>query len=288
MKIGAVIVTYNPDLRVLRKNVNSVIDQVEQLVIVDNGSENIEYINKMLGNQCFIIELGRNFGIATAQNKGFQFLECHNFDWGLTLDQDTILPVDYVKKFFPYLNYDQSIGLITGAYIDKKWSQEERRKVEETRKPEFQNIRQEIASGNIVSIPAWKTVGGFDEKLFIDYVDFEFDYRLQENSFKLYRLNSNVFTHEIGTPVHKGKIANLIGLKNKELFDHSPQRLYFINRNRLIVRKRYPKYGSPLGMFIAEVINLREILIMDKPRLKKLISSLKGIFDGTFYREKSK
>ena len=41
MKIGAGIVTYQPDMDRLRENLNAVVGQVDFVVCVDNGSRNI-------------------------------------------------------------------------------------------------------------------------------------------------------------------------------------------------------------------------------------------------------
>ncbi len=46
--ILAAIVPYNPDLERLQKNINAIEPQVEHLIIVDNGSKNINLISRIL------------------------------------------------------------------------------------------------------------------------------------------------------------------------------------------------------------------------------------------------
>ena len=48
MKIAAVIITYNPDIAVLIDNVNTISNQVESVLIVDNNSHNIHDIVRIL------------------------------------------------------------------------------------------------------------------------------------------------------------------------------------------------------------------------------------------------
>lgn len=286
MKIGSVIVTFNPQLEQLKTVLGAIQGQVAVIEIIDNGSDNIKGIQHLVQeySNVEIRRLESNLGIAKAQNIGFSKLSQKGCTWALTLDQDTIVPVDYVNSLISVMPLEHA-GVITGAYIDIKWSEQKTETVRLSRTPPIEEVNEEISSGNLVSVSAWKNVGGFDEKLFIDYVDFEFDYNLIENGYKIYRVNGAEFQHEIGTPVkQKPRISRMLCLKGHELFDHSAQRLYYINRNRIIVRKRYPKFGSPRRVLIREVLNLREIFLMESPRLLKFRYAIRGIIHGVFYK----
>lgn len=46
--VCAGIITYHPDIVRLRENVNAVIDQVQEIFIVDNGSENLKEIEALI------------------------------------------------------------------------------------------------------------------------------------------------------------------------------------------------------------------------------------------------
>ena len=55
MIINGGIVTYNPDIEKLKKNISRIAGQVCKLVIADNGSKNIEDIkNLVLMYQCIM------------------------------------------------------------------------------------------------------------------------------------------------------------------------------------------------------------------------------------------
>ncbi|MGX6454056.1 glycosyltransferase [Pediococcus acidilactici] len=281
MKIGTVIVTFNPRINLLEKVISHIHEQVDYICVVDNNSKNKlkvkEYI-KSFDNAAFI-ELEKNFGIAKAQNKGFKFFDVKNYDWVLTLDQDTILPYDYVDRLISR-NIAENVGILTGAYVDKKWNAEQIKIMKSKRRERIQSISEEISSGNLVLIKAWKNVKGFDEQLFIDYVDFDFDYKLIRAGYKIYRVNEIEFAHEIGEPIKGNFLKYLLLLHNRDMFDHSPERMFYINRNRIIVRKRYPEFGSPIKVTIREVLNLREIFLMKSPRIKKLRLAMWGIVKG--------
>ncbi|MCT3064587.1 glycosyltransferase [Lactiplantibacillus pentosus] len=281
MKVASVIVTFNPDIPQFRRVLDSVSDQVSNIKVIDNGSANIKDIRNLIDYYADVelIPLNENFGIAKAQNVGFQELESLAYDWVLTLDQDTVIPTDYIERLI--INTDlKDAAIITGAYIDVKWNESEINSIRVKRKPAIQSISEEISSGNLVLVRAWREIGCFDEQLFIDYVDFDFDYRLAEFGYQIYRVNNVEFMHEIGSPVKKGFFARMLFLNKHEVFDHSAFRMFYLFRNRLIVRKRHPQFGSPIRMFIREVLNLREILIMEGPRFQKMQAAVHGIIKG--------
>lgn len=283
MKIGCIIVTFNPDIKQLVRNLASVSKQVSMVYIVDNGSYNYHNITglKKIYDNLKIIELKKNTGIANAQNVGFNEFNKLEFDWVLTLDQDSVISEGYVSKLKLFTDQEKT-GLVTGAYFDTKWNSEQIRSVRKKRSQKVEKINEEISSGNLISISAWKQVGGFDDQLFIDYVDFDFDYKLSEAGYYLYRVNDAEFEHEIGEPVSRGALTTVLFLNKKDLFDHSAQRLFYMNRNRIIVRKRHRQFGSPLRMTIRELLNLREILVMGPPRSKKMKNAIAGILQGVF------
>lgn len=285
MKIGTVFVTYNPDLTRLKQAITAVNLQTSYILLVDNGSNNIENISQLISQleNIEVIKLEKNMGIAKAQNEGFLFFKEKQYDFVLTLDQDTVLPKDYVKRLMPVTEYENA-GIVTGAFVDLKWSSEEKERQKKLRQPEVQKINNEIASGNLVLLSAWDRVGGFDETLFIDYVDFDFDFKLIKEGYFIYRVNNVEFEHEIGEKFKKNWLSKLLLVNNPGTTDHSPMRMYYGNRNRIIVMKRYPDQGSALKVFLHEVLNLREILVMKSPRMKKMGMAILGIIHGIFSR----
>lgn len=77
------IVTYNPEISRLRENIESIITQVKQVIVVDNGSSNIGDIKKIIKNfeRTVLVELNENLGIATALNKIGEYAVQKEFDF---------------------------------------------------------------------------------------------------------------------------------------------------------------------------------------------------------------
>ena len=70
IRICAGIVTYNPDIELLIKNINAISDQVNKVIIVDNGSINWNnWSNRILSKNVEIIRNRNNDGIAKALNQ---------------------------------------------------------------------------------------------------------------------------------------------------------------------------------------------------------------------------
>ena len=78
-KIGCIIVLYNPDLLMLYNILNRITNQVSIVYIVDNS---IVDNNFDFSNYCNVVfdKLGKNIGIASAQNIGLKFFQERNFD----------------------------------------------------------------------------------------------------------------------------------------------------------------------------------------------------------------
>ena len=111
VSVCAGIVTYNPDIDLLRKNVESILPQVEQIVVFDNGSINIEDIKRMLvsyqGSIC--IGSSKNQGIAYALNRLCEWGVNNQYNWILTLDQDSISPQGLVDNLSKYVDTDVAV-----------------------------------------------------------------------------------------------------------------------------------------------------------------------------------
>lgn len=285
-KIGAEIVTFNPDVEQLKANVDNVLKQVEKLVLVDNGSKNVEEVKRISTEfNIELILLNENKGIAAALNKGMEFLKASGMTWVVTLDQDSLLPDDAVLNFKNTKQFEEDdTAILAAQYDDKNWSDIER---EKTLAPVNQDPIEKdivITSGNMVKLDAWSNVGGFDEWLFIDQVDFDFNARLRLAGYKIWQVNAVVMPHEIGAAMKNGLLARMLLIKKSiHLMQHSPFREYYMQRNSLVYAKRYPAFRTKKGpLWFISLANLRHVLLSDTP-WSGLFAGLKGTVDGLRY-----
>ena len=107
------IVTFNPDIELLRKNIEAICAQVDLVIIVDNGSRNLEDIRPLAdAHHCKLIPNAQNEGIATALNQIALAGKGDGYSWMLTLDQDSECPPDFCSTLSQFFSIPESLSLL--------------------------------------------------------------------------------------------------------------------------------------------------------------------------------
>jgi rhamnosyltransferase len=273
-KVAAVVVFYNPDDLVMG-NINSYINQVDKLFVVDN-SENInnnlaEKIN-LLDNAKYVYNKS-NIGIAAALNIGARIALEEGFDYLLTMDQDSKATPGMVEKLTEIMISSDEIGIVAAEHINPDIRQ----------KPGAGNAEEilfTMTSGNLVSLTAYEKTGGYLEKLFIDHVDHEYCLRLNKLGYKVIKASDAILYHKVGNASRKKFLNHYLYPTN-----HSPIRIYYRMRNRLYVdnlyKKLFPEYLREDRRNMKR--EFLEIILYDSNKLRKIKMMLKGYID---YRKK--
>ena len=268
-KIGAVIVTYNPNILILIKNIEALVPQVDKIIVVDNNSENYKSIENLIGKKekIKIIRNSENKGIATALNQGIKELEILGYYWVITLDQDSILSKGSIAKMENYCQ--TNVGIICprinyNNYYIQKVSEEE-----------IEEIKACMTSASLTNILAWKKVRGFDESFFIDYVDNDFCMKLKLKGYSILRVNNCILEHNLGE-------SGSFRIFNRKLyyFRHNPIRCYYIIRNIIIFNRRYKDYINYYKETLKVLYLFINCLLFCKPRIKTLNYLTRGVLDG--------
>lgn len=270
-KIFAGIVLYNPDLDRLKENVEHISRQVELIILVNNGSRNtkeIEFFLKEIRN-CHYINLHENKGIAVALNVIASETKKRGANWVVTLDQDTVCYDNLVENYSKFLNA-KDIGQITCFYKDRNFNDDGNRQSYDG----LIDIDWCITSAALLNINAWCRVGGFDEKLFIDAVDYDICLSMRENGYHIYQAGFVGFLHEIGN----GKVVKLCGLSIKT-WNHSPFRRYYSARNAMIVARKH-KHISTIHTFFGTLKHIIIIFIFEDDKWNRLKCGIKGLING--------
>lgn len=269
MKIGGCVVLYNPDVEVI-SNIQSYIDFLEVLVVVDNSSEKNE-ISKNISDleKVHYIDMIGNRGIAFALNTGLDYLYERGFECALTMDQDSRFPDDEIEKINEFLDkYFFDYSIISLGY--KKM-----RKLDNS-PSEVIDVPFWITSGNFVKLEDYRLVGGFNNDLFIDSVDHEFCWKLKNNGKKIGIMRGMYLKHSIGSP--NGKIT-LFGTSYSISSNHSPIRYYYRYRNIIYLHNIDKKFFKET--YIRELyLNIIRMLLFDNNKKQKISMIRKGIKDG--------
>ena len=100
MKISAVIVLYKPNVEMFLRVIKSLQTQVNKLYVIVNEEQDYDFSEF---SNVDIEILGKNYGIAYAQNRGINKALKSNADYILLSDQDTIYPENYIESFLPFI-----------------------------------------------------------------------------------------------------------------------------------------------------------------------------------------
>jgi len=291
--IHSIIVTYKPDEKRLNECINSLIPQVNKVIIVDNTpqQENKDFFMKLSNifkNKVEIVDLGDNYGIAYAQNVGIKKSLEENVDFLIFSDQDTVYPHDYVIKMIEIFNKykeDFKIAAVAPFFRDKNANNEimpimvyENNKIKKIRK--FSSDRSVyfashvISSGMIVSKEAIIKIGPMKEELFIDWVDTEWCFRANMLGWKILQTGDVIIEHKHGES--SKKILHFI------LTKHNPLRRYYRVRNAVYLLIHEQNLNFSIRKYI--LISLFKMFIMHflqtKDKLKEVKNKYYAIKDG--------
>ena len=120
---AAGIVSYNPDIKRFKENIDSILSQVDKLIIIENGSKDSEEIIKIIKsydeNRIKLVVNSKNMGIAKALNQIMVCAEKANYEWVITLDQDSVCPENLVKEYSKYIEED-NVAIICPQIQDRR------------------------------------------------------------------------------------------------------------------------------------------------------------------------
>lgn len=271
-KIGAGIITYNPDISRLKENIDSILPQVGSLVIVDNGSGNVDDICRMIESydNIYMIWNEDNLGVAKALNETVQFASEHDWKWVLTLDQDSVAMDGLIDNYRKYMDFDR-VAMITCLFLDRNYGIQQ----EHEFSGEYRYAERCITSGCLMSVEACLETGGFDEAMFIDYVDFDMCYMLTERGYRILQSSFRGILHELGRSQRRVFFGREVIVTN-----HSPARRYYYSRNVVYFIRKHKGHVSAIRYYIKLYGRLGVVLLYEKNKRKKLRYGFKGIIDG--------
>lgn len=274
MKTLAAIVLFNPEIERLNQNIEAIFNQVDDVVLIDNGSSNLREVKESITHEVHYVVNEKNVGIAKALNEGFEYAIENGFDWVLTLDQDSVSDKNLIEVYKKYLHLPD-IGMLTCNFVDRNADTH----LEEEKNEEYYTVSRCITSASFCNVEAYKKSGGFDDELFIDFVDFDYSLKMYLNGFKIYRINYDGLLHEIG----HSRVYHFLGLRFVSS-NHSPFRQYYMARNPIILAKRYPDYYKIKDRIGIELSHLFVIIAFENNKWKKLKRRCAGIRDGLKYK----
>jgi rhamnosyltransferase len=296
-RVLAIIVCYNPVKEQVAASVSALMEQLCDVILIDNGSQNTVELRDIVGiadgpksTSCQLIELGRNLGLGAAHNIGIRHAQELTYDYVLIMDQDS-LPLSNMVANLVAANVQKTadgdkVSATGVTYLNEfngsesffirfgglKFQRHYCRGNENLIEADFL-----ISSGSLISVDSLTAIGLMEESLFIDHVDTEWFLRAHAKGYKAYGVCNARMEHGLGEKTHE---LNLGGRK-RNVPQHKPFRYYYIFRNSVLLYKR--PYPSGLWKW-NDMQRLGMIFIMfgllKSPRMTNLSMMIKGVWDG--------
>lgn len=270
-KILCIIVVYKPNINLLNNNLKFLKNNLQHILIINNDKKIFDLIQD---DKVTIINNNKNLGLAKAFNTGVLWAKENLFDYILFLDQDSIPKEDMIynlMKTFDRKNIKMVIPNI--YYIDDKGTE-----IKKNKNTNIQNrfVQHGISSGSIVKTDIFFEIGLFDERYFIDYLDFEFCFRLIKNKYKILECGNAILYQRLGN-LKKHKIGFLKFYPT----NHNYIRRYYMARNRFIIYKDYFKIVPKFVIkdFFRGIYHIILIIMFEKDKIHKIKYILIGIKD---------
>lgn len=133
-----------------------------------------------------------------------------------------------------------------------------------------------MTSGNLINLNIYQKIGGFDESLFIDCVDFDYCLNVKKHKYQIIRLNYIKLQHELGNITQK-KFLNKTAFAD----NHSATRRYYIVRNRNYICDKYEKQFPNYCKLERKrtKIELIKVWLFEKEKVIKTRAMIKGYKD---------
>lgn len=292
MNIVAGYVLFNPDIERFKEGLEIVLSQFERVIVFDNVGDQEQLLCRY--DRVTYLTEKANKGIAYGLNAIMTQARTNGYDWVVTLDQDTVIPHNTCVTFLKYINIKE-VAIISPQVIDKRRLYiNPNKSVEDVIDIDFC-----ITSASCTNVAIWEKVGGFDDWLFIDFVDNDYCKRVKACGYRILQIPSLIIDQEFGkielkSPwkvkfylwlsriTHNTNVAKLTYKKSV-----SPLRVYYVHRNLLYLNKKFKESGgigyenfyckSFWGFFL--YFSLPSI-VRGQEKIKIMKAVIKGLRDG--------
>jgi len=288
--VAAVVILYHPDLSLLRRLIESVAEQVNFIIAVDNTpgkSTELPSFFRSIPHPVSYLPLGENMGIAEAQNIGIRRSMSEGCSHVLLLDQDSAPCTDMVKRLLDVegalLSRGERIAAMSPQVIDGRTGSRPCactyrwlrawlvfRDVNSSEPVQTENF---IASGSLIRNSVLQLLGMMRSDLFIEHVDTEFASRVLDAGYRSYCVPNALMLHSFGDAS-----AKLFG---KDIYLYSGVRYYYKLRNEVYLA-RLKTMSRQWRAYILPRIPYHFVLysLLSKDRVATSRLLLRAMWDG--------
>ncbi len=227
--------------------IDSLENQADKIVVIDNSADQ-RVRNALLAlphaNRIAFIFNDCNKGLAAALNQGIRYSLDNACKWTLLLDQDSILAESMIGEMLrSYNDLDEEAKKETALVVPTVYDRNFKKMLPSVITTNFLNKKIEtpagdcfvhfhITSGSLLKNELVSKIGLMNENLFIDYIDFDYCFRILDRNLRILLSKNALLYH------------SLAETKQKLFFqyrEHQPVRVYYQTKNSLYTLFKYGK-----------------------------------------------
>ena len=286
-RVLGIVVTYHPDPATLDRVFAALVPEVDHVVVIDNQStEESRRVIAEAGRgiapdasehplSVELVSNAGNEGVSVAFNQGISRALTRGFDFVFLIDQDSVVRRGAVRMLleqYQELGARFPVGALQAANAEPGG-----RVTLDTRRREFYRRRNGFQSdaafqglllmnsGALIPVASLRAVGSFDERYFVDFVDYEFSLRLARHGFRVFHVPGAVIDHNVS--------------------DARPpdvRRLYYAERELVrLIRTYGPRQASGVAPIVWTTMNRMGSLLLRSGYPGRVLQlTVRAMFDG--------
>jgi rhamnosyltransferase len=280
--VYAVVVVYNPDLKILESLLEITLPMVQRIVIVNNdqNADTLTFLNTCEESlKIKLIPMTRNVGLAAGMNAGIEWSIQAGCSHVLLLDQDSIPQNNMVDRLLSASDHIASTGIrvaaVGASHLDPRSGYTSSfGKIDKS--SNYAEVKYLQSSGSLISTTAIQSVGLMDDGLFIHHIDQEWCMRAASQGYESFGVSDAWMNHIVGDDI----VRIWLGYW-RDIHLHSPLRHYFAFRNSVLLYGRdYIPWDWKLQDFARLVFMFIFYALFSTSRREHIYMMVRGARDG--------
>ena len=272
VKYAACVTLYNPDMGVV-DNIKTYANGVERIYVIDNSEEqqcDVENDIKQIENVQYY-KMNGNKGVSFALNLALKCAIKDGYDYLLTMDQDTRFYPGQINRFIDKINQ----YIVSGNYKRVGIFAADTSSQDNKHNKNDELVSLVLTSGNFINTKIINDIGGFDDRLFIDWIDQDICYRLKKVGYKIILFREIGIKHNLG---ERQKVK--MGCVCFEITVHNVVRYYYMTRNKFyVLKKNHISIIKKTRFYLGTIASIVRIIAFEKDKVSKVSAIVYGYID---------
>lgn len=227
--VTVVFTTFNPSAEFVA-TVRAVLADFPVVVVDDGSTLATTVLDDIEDTGAKLLRQPLNMGIAAALNTGLRYAFSNGAGYAVTFDQDSVPgteTIEELRQTFDQVSTRGNLVVVPEQFAGVRQAVSDR---------PFSDARRVIQSGMMLDADTFKNVGAFEEALFIDLVDTEFELRVIASGGRIVAAPTRI-DHELGRTVRLRPFG-LLPITITTMAS-TPFRYYYRARNRMLLTRKY-------------------------------------------------